>query len=84
MEGAGGGCRSLLQRKRNSPGGEQSLWRGQGEVSVIPPPRPLQATPTPSSGFGATFAPPLSIGVCRAGHGRIRDKALIEAQSSLD
>ena len=36
--------------KRKSPGGVQILWRGQGEVSVIPPPRPLQTTPTPSSG----------------------------------
>ena len=48
------------------------------------PPRPLQATPTPSSGFGVTFAPLLAIGICRAGHGRIKDKALTEAQSSLD
>ena len=48
------------------------------------PPRPLQATPTPSSGVGAAFAPLLAIEICRAGHGRVRDKALIEAQSSLD
>ena len=36
------------------------LWRGQGEPSVMVPPRPLQATPTPSSGMlkGASRPPP--------------------------
>ena len=42
----------ISKGKRKSTGGAQILWRGQGEVSVIPPPRPLQTTPTPSSGFG--------------------------------
>ena len=70
--------------KQKSPGGEQFLWRGQGEPSVMVPPRPLQATPTPSSGFGVTFAPLWAIEICRAGHGRIRAKALTEAQSPLD
>ena len=69
---------------QNSPWRGRILWRGQGEVSVIPPPRPLQATPTPSSGFGVTFAPLLAIGICRAGHGRLKAKALTDAQSSLD
>ena len=84
MEGPGGGLLPFCKGKGNSPGGAQVLWRGQGEPSVMVPPRPLQATPTPSSGFGVTFAPLPAIGVCRAGHGRIKEKALIEAQSALD
>ena len=75
---------SFFKGKRKSPGGEQFLWRGQGDPSVMVPPRPLQATPTPSSGFGVTFAPLLAIEICRAGHGRIRAKALTEAQSPLN
>ena len=39
----------------------------------LPPPAVLELT----------FAPLLAIGVYRAGHGRIKDKALTEAQSSL-
>ena len=84
MEGAGGGEIPFAKGCEISPGGKQFLWRGQGEPSVMVPPRPLQATPTPSSGFGVTFAPFPAIGVCRAGHGRIKDKALTEAQSPLD
>ena len=38
----------------------------------------------PPAVLGLTFAPLLAIEVCRAGHGRIKDKALTEAQSSLD
>ena len=84
MEGPGGGSIPFFKGKQKSPGGAQFLWRGQGEPSVMVPPRPLQATPTPSSGLGATFAPLLAIGICRAGHGRIKEKALIEAQRLLD
>ena len=57
---------------------------GPGGTFRMVPPRPLQTSPTPSSGFGATFAPLPAIGVCRAGHGRIKAKALTEAQSPLD
>ena len=52
MEGPGGGFESLFQREAKIPWRGGILWRGQGEPSVMVPPRPLQATPTPSSGFG--------------------------------
>ena len=54
--------------------GRQVLWRGQGEPSVMVPPRPLQTTPAPSSGMlkggcGAPpqLAPPEKSGLIKAG-----------------
>ena len=56
---------------------------GLSSALVEPFGSPLPPLPPPAV-LGLTFAPLLAIGICRAGHGRIKDKALTEAQSPLD
>ena len=48
---------------------------GLSSALVEPFGSPLPPLPPPAV-LGLTFAPLLAIGVCRAGHGRIKDKAL--------
>ena len=67
------------------PLGREPFMEGSGgglrnNSPQAPPHHPLP----PLAVLGLTFAPLLDIGVCRAGHGRIKAKALTEAQSSLD
>ncbi len=76
--------KSLFQRETKIPLAGRSFMEGPGGGFRNTSPRPLQATPTPSSGFGVTFTPLPAIGICRARHGRIKDKALTEVQNSFD